>query len=214
MKKLDQKGFGLIESLLTIIIVVLVVFVGYYIWHTQKQNNKSASKVSTISNADLKQGASSQKTNKSQTSPYAGWKQYCDSLSIGCIKYPANWTLDTSQSDMAEVITPQGSAHPTNVTFQSAVHGPGDTTGDTVVATSDLAVPISGLEVVEGIDNSADAPYIDIVDSSGRTDINKTWALGAVPTDLPYSSMSQATAWFSTDEAKTALKIVQSFTYK
>lgn len=46
MPKLDQKGFSLIEGLLTVIAVLLVVFVGYYVWHSQQNANK------TLSDAD------------------------------------------------------------------------------------------------------------------------------------------------------------------
>lgn len=41
MKKHLQKGFSAVEGLLTIIALALVVFVGYYVWHTQKQTDKT-----------------------------------------------------------------------------------------------------------------------------------------------------------------------------
>lgn len=47
-KKLNQKGFSAVEGLLIVIIVLLVGFIGYYVWHTQKNTNdtlNSASKV-------------------------------------------------------------------------------------------------------------------------------------------------------------------------
>lgn len=40
MKK-SQYGFSVIEGLLIIIALTLVVFVGYYVWHTQKQTDKT-----------------------------------------------------------------------------------------------------------------------------------------------------------------------------
>ena len=36
-----QKGFALVESLLILIIVLLVGFIGYYVWHTKSQTNKT-----------------------------------------------------------------------------------------------------------------------------------------------------------------------------
>ena len=39
--KINQKGFSAVEGLLVIIIVLLIGFIGYYVWHTQKQTNKT-----------------------------------------------------------------------------------------------------------------------------------------------------------------------------
>lgn len=49
MKRLNQKGFGLIESLLIVIALALVVFVGYYVWHTQQQDDKTPTNSSQTS---------------------------------------------------------------------------------------------------------------------------------------------------------------------
>lgn len=40
-KNANQNGFSLVESLLLIIAVALVTFVGYYIWHNQKHAGKT-----------------------------------------------------------------------------------------------------------------------------------------------------------------------------
>ncbi|HXR49856.1 MAG TPA: hypothetical protein VN778_02415 [Verrucomicrobiae bacterium] len=45
-KSLSQKGFTLVEGLLIIIALVLVVFVGYYVWHNQKSTNKTVNMTS------------------------------------------------------------------------------------------------------------------------------------------------------------------------
>ncbi|HEX7633488.1 MAG TPA: prepilin-type N-terminal cleavage/methylation domain-containing protein [Candidatus Saccharimonadales bacterium] len=42
-KKMNQKGFSLIEGLLVIIALALVIFVGYYVYHSQKQTDKTYS---------------------------------------------------------------------------------------------------------------------------------------------------------------------------
>jgi hypothetical protein len=41
MRKINQRGFGAIEGLLIIIALTLIVFVGYYVWHTQKGADKT-----------------------------------------------------------------------------------------------------------------------------------------------------------------------------
>ncbi|PJE65465.1 hypothetical protein COU91_01495, partial [Candidatus Saccharibacteria bacterium CG10_big_fil_rev_8_21_14_0_10_47_8] len=38
----NQKGFTLIESLLVVLILAVVGFAGYYVWHTRHESNKSS----------------------------------------------------------------------------------------------------------------------------------------------------------------------------
>lgn len=59
----NQNGFSLVEGLLVVIAIALVVFVGYYVYHSQKTTNNtytSASKVAQSSPA---------KTTKKSTTP-------------------------------------------------------------------------------------------------------------------------------------------------
>ena len=59
MKKLNQKGFGLVEGLLILIAVTLIGFVGYYIYHTQKQADKNLTIPSTSNTVSNKTSSSS-----------------------------------------------------------------------------------------------------------------------------------------------------------
>ncbi|MDB5164931.1 MAG: hypothetical protein JWL89_557 [Candidatus Saccharibacteria bacterium] len=58
-KKMDQKGFSLVEGLLVIIAVALVAFVGYYVYHAQSQTNKTYSVASKVAQSTPKKSASS-----------------------------------------------------------------------------------------------------------------------------------------------------------
>ena len=49
MKNSNQKGFTVIEGLLIIVAVTLIAFVGYYVWHTQKQTDKTLNQASSTS---------------------------------------------------------------------------------------------------------------------------------------------------------------------
>ncbi len=40
MRKLNQKGFGLIEGLLILIVILLVGFIGYYVYNAQQTSNE------------------------------------------------------------------------------------------------------------------------------------------------------------------------------
>jgi type II secretory pathway pseudopilin PulG len=41
MSKTSQSGFAVVELLLTLILVAIIGFTGYYVWHSQKQTDKA-----------------------------------------------------------------------------------------------------------------------------------------------------------------------------
>ena len=45
----DQKGFSAVEAMLAAIIVILIVFTGYYIWHNQTKANNTPNVISKTS---------------------------------------------------------------------------------------------------------------------------------------------------------------------
>jgi hypothetical protein len=51
--KNTQKGFALIESLLIILILVIIGFGGYFVWHTQKQTNKNNTDTVKVSQSSI-----------------------------------------------------------------------------------------------------------------------------------------------------------------
>lgn len=76
MKKINnQSGFGAIEVLLTLLVVIALVFVGWYIYHTDHKSSTNPP-ASTITKT---------------TSPTAGWQTYSDDLVS--LKYPSTWTV-------------------------------------------------------------------------------------------------------------------------
>lgn len=91
MKK-NQKGFGVVESLLIVIIVLIVGFVGYYVYHTKNNTD------STYNNTAKNSGSLS-------SNPYAGWKSYSDDFVS--LKYPGTWAAvrddNTSLPDTMEL---------------------------------------------------------------------------------------------------------------
>ncbi len=204
MKK-NQKGFSFVEVMLVLIFITLIVFVGWYVMNSNK--DKTTSKTSS---------SSSPQTKKTATDPYAGWKTYCDKQSIGCVKYPSDWSLNEGDANV-QLTTPKEAANPINILYDLSVHGPASSDGNIVVDSLDLAIPINGLKAEEGIIKDANAPYISLVDPSGSWNHGTgatTWSLGASPNDLPYDNDTKANAWFTSAEAKTALQIIQSFSYK
>lgn len=89
MKK-NQKGLALIETLLIILILVIIGFGGYYVWHSQKQSNSTLSTAASTS-----QAASSQSALLSATVD--------KTLSL---KYPSTWHLVQTNQSAATSDTP------------------------------------------------------------------------------------------------------------
>lgn len=63
MKK-TQSGFALVESLLIILILVIIGFGGYYVWHSQKQTNKTLDTAATTSQKAASAAASNTSSQK------------------------------------------------------------------------------------------------------------------------------------------------------
>jgi hypothetical protein len=155
---------------------------------------------------------------------YAGWKSFCDPISnIGCIKYPADWSIEkyldkTAQIQYVYISSPQNSKHKTFVTYELTVKGPNFTPNDLDVQyTYDLTVPVKNLKVYSGTIKDSNAPIVTIIDPQSSGDPDKgglSWHLSASPNDLPYDNKDKAEAWFDSTESVTATEIVQSFTFQ
>jgi hypothetical protein len=63
MKK-TQEGFAIIESLLIILILVIIGFGGYYVWHTQQQTNKTLDQAANTSQKTASSTADSSAAQK------------------------------------------------------------------------------------------------------------------------------------------------------
>jgi len=59
--KNNQKGFGAVEALLILILLSILGFTGYYVYHTSKDANSSYDNASTSSNAAAQKSAVSNK---------------------------------------------------------------------------------------------------------------------------------------------------------
>lgn len=74
--KQNQQGFTLVETLLIILIVAVIGFGGYYVWHSQHTSSSTTTK---------------------STAP-AGWKTYISTTDKFSTVYPATWTYTASSS--------------------------------------------------------------------------------------------------------------------
>ena len=78
----NQKGFGAVEALLLILIVLVASFAGYYVAHNHTQSKPVASASTS---------ASKQSATSTTADPYAGWQTYTDTIAGYSIKIPKDW---------------------------------------------------------------------------------------------------------------------------
>lgn len=92
----NQQGFGLVEALLVLVIVILIGVVG---WMVYKNHNKTTSNNTTASNSST--NTSSQTKTTQAPDPYAGWQSYSDSNVS--FKYPTGWQAGLGADKYATV---------------------------------------------------------------------------------------------------------------
>lgn len=216
----NQRGFGVVETLIAVLVVVLVAGGAYYFWHNA---HKPATKTATVV---VKTDGSAAK--KVATNPYAGWKEYCSDTEKACFKYPADWTL-TSEPDSADntsstkVTSPAG----TVVVYDPTISGIGggcDETVDThifVVA----AVPqtnVSGLYVVQtGKGSATTVDHIGLSDNNkkGQPAVGDTgqclyYTIFPSHADTAYGAWLQTSGTLVASDIPTVEKIMQSYYYQ
>jgi nicotinamide riboside transporter PnuC len=59
--KTKQNGFSVVETILVLVIVGLLGFIGWYVWHNSSAKNENASMSKPV-------------TAKNTSDPYAGWQ--------------------------------------------------------------------------------------------------------------------------------------------
>jgi uncharacterized protein YxeA len=95
MKKLNKKGFGVVEVLLIFVIVALIGGVGFYIY-SKNQNDNTDKLLSDITVNLQKKEEPKQKT----VDPYADWKSY--SRYGVTLKYPEDWSVKAHNNTQAQ----------------------------------------------------------------------------------------------------------------
>lgn len=243
-KEYSQSGFALIEGLVVVLILVIIGFGGYYVWHTQ-HNSKSTTSATTTSTKSTISSKTTTSTNTIATTtpnPYAGWKTYCDKSTGGCFQYPASWTeqnysqcqnscytdvifSSTTKTVQVEYMSPDNS---------QAVAGPvefymHDTTTTTKPNPSQTIIGgyyQNNLAAYYLIDSSLIQKYalkVSQFSSSLSGDLVFTDKVGSTQSKLTASQVlpngqtqtqTQENAWFSSSDAKTALLVMKSFYFQ
>ena len=90
MKKLNQKGFGIVESLLIFVIVAIICGAGFYVYRSNKNTPENAKSDSQAVEDEKTESAPAAPVEKDE---YAGWKTYNETKFSFSFKYPSNWTV-------------------------------------------------------------------------------------------------------------------------
>lgn len=119
----NYQGFTVIEALLIILIVAVVGFGGYYVWHSQKINTLSTSPLTNHKSASNK----TTPIASTKPSPYAGWNSETLTNEKLTFSYPSNWQFTNSfpgagsgVGDMVSVKAPSGVE--LNITTENMEH--------------------------------------------------------------------------------------------
>ncbi|HKU18783.1 MAG TPA: type II secretion system protein [Candidatus Saccharimonadales bacterium] len=216
-KTANARGFSIIEALVVLIIIAALGITGWSVWH-HKSTDDSQSKVINNGGHAL-----------SKNDPYAGWRTSCDPELKACFRYPANWTPSYGGFQNAH-----GTAY---FQYQNPDIKDQGTSEAYIASITDLNTGGSGLKIVGYVVNSNplysifDKSYVDTRNLSvgqtaqiistnptftGRTGKeNVTFvATPGINGSIAITSMDMAKEWFNGLEAKTCLKILQSFYYE
>lgn len=86
-----EAGFSLIEILLIVIIIALIVFLGWFVYHSKQTADKTLTSATAATSA-IKNGPKTSPTT-SAVNPYAGWKTYTLPVEKLSLQYPSDWTV-------------------------------------------------------------------------------------------------------------------------
>lgn len=94
----NQKGFGIVETLLILILVGLLGGVGWYVYDSNKKADDSLTNASN--STDAYPGA---KKNPAASDVYKGWKTYDKNGTY--FRYPADWSVNYDSENPTGVVT-------------------------------------------------------------------------------------------------------------
>lgn len=92
MKGASQKGFSIVEALLILVVIGILGFTGWYIYHAKQASDKNYAVAANTTIPTYKKKTSTANT-AATNNPYAGWNTYTVASTGLTFKYPADWTM-------------------------------------------------------------------------------------------------------------------------
>lgn|GEM_PF-2524796 len=158
----NQKGFGALEVLMLLVIIILIGAAG---WLVHKNQDKSHSQDKT--DKSLKANTSGQVLSGSapSSSLYNGWLSFCSSYGGLCLKYPTNWKLtqvanapgtSANGQEVDTITSPSGSV---KVLYMPSAAVSGARRPETINVISDTKTSVSNLGVFQLIDQLSSSQF-------------------------------------------------------
>jgi|GEM_PF-6239605 len=104
--KNNQKGFSLVEGLLLVIALSLIVFVGYYVWHSQKQADTNLTAAANTSDSSAKTSAAQSTSQKSANDNLFKFKELGVGIVLSSELKGLSYSADASNNTQYDVTTP------------------------------------------------------------------------------------------------------------
>ncbi|MDH6217090.1 hypothetical protein [Streptomyces pseudovenezuelae] len=230
MKKtpLNTKGFGLLGVLTVVLVVAIAGLSGWFVWHKNHDNKKTASSNNSTSNKD-------KGTNAATTDPYAGWKTYADAQCGFSFKYPASWSLETTDSQVS-LSNPADNLQVSYIADDSHDQGSVEFTTTSLTSLGSLAghelTEVSGYVPNSGLAGNY-LPMIEVANTSDVTAaglkvgdkvgfVNNPTFTGKssscttsirVEPSVTINTVADAQAWLTASDTKTSSLILKSLSY-
>ncbi len=240
MKKssLTQKGSSLVGVLVVIVVLAVLSGAGAYVYHRNHKQKVMASNNnhSTQATSNTSAKANGNSSTNTKTDPYAGWKTYSDTTYHYTFRYPSNWGLSSNANlPGVRLLSPTKT-----VVVEYFIQPKGSNTGQiTPTSISKAASNQQEFTVVGGYSYNSTTgqygPFYQVVDSSLLASYPLTIGKTSTFLSTPYftlqgsssvvggmsaapvnriSSLSAATDWLSSQDAKTSLLILESVAYQ
>ncbi|HUB93141.1 MAG TPA: hypothetical protein VMB52_01415 [Verrucomicrobiae bacterium] len=87
----SNSGFSIVEALLILVIIGILGFTGWYVYHAKQASDKNYSTANSSTVPIYKKKVATKTT--ATANPYAGWKTFCSSVTNACFKYDPTWTF-------------------------------------------------------------------------------------------------------------------------
>jgi hypothetical protein len=227
----NQNGFSAIEVLLILVILGIVGFIGYFVLHAKHNTDKSLTSNHSTTPVIKKKTAT---TTPASASMYQGWKDYCESTTSGCFKYPSSWTAPGPNNDNVAFV--QNPEETVNVAYAKIndTNGLGDflTTSITPLSSSNTYSVVGGYYTINNgpgyyvIDSSRVSNYglsvgkkSHLGEGQGlyftKNGATLTFTAGMnMKGGVPSVNISQTNAWLNSTDGTNANLIAQSFEFK
>ncbi len=88
----NQRGFSTVEAVLILVILGIVAFSGYFVWHARQHTVPVASKKSSTA-VSSKSAKSSSVSEPTGVDPYVGWNTYTSKFGFS-LRYPSGARVD------------------------------------------------------------------------------------------------------------------------